>query len=131
MPLNHSTPLFSARCALSPARTAAWPTSRTTPQPRATIRAIEVAVRIESSGSVSLDLGFGARFESPAMVGDTGVDSEAEDVGISSAATSALLVGMARMTPPLTYACPGVVPDVENARVDGCRSVAQPASTHR
>ena len=40
MPLNHSTPLFSARCALSPARTAAWPTSRTTPQPRATIRAV-------------------------------------------------------------------------------------------
>src|SRR4029453_8304645 len=87
-------------------------------RPHAEIRVASARVTLDSSGAVAVDLGVGARFESPLMVGDTGVIGEAEDVALTLGAGPALQVGQARLVLPPDLPIEGVVIGLEQVRLD-------------
>ncbi|HUG37684.1 MAG TPA: hypothetical protein VML54_12075, partial [Candidatus Limnocylindrales bacterium] len=87
-------------------------------RPHAEIVVAAARVTLDSSGSVAVDLGLSARFDSPLMVGDTGVIVEAEDIALVLQADPALQVGRARIVLPPDLPLEGVVVGLDQARLD-------------
>ena len=66
-------------------------------RPHAEIRVASARATLDSTNAVTVDLGLGARFESPVMVGDTGVIVEADEIALTLGPDPALQVGQARV----------------------------------